>query len=128
MKTIILIFSLLIFGLLLTVNSNGQTTDSSNSSENQTKKPESDKPLKIKRKPQARFTQGACSESSGLVSLRVTFDKSAKITDVEMISSSGCDKFDKDAVTAAKGIKFNPAVKNGEPVTVVKIVQYTFRY
>jgi TonB family protein len=126
MKMISASLTLLIFCLIFVVNSNGQKSDPLNSSENQTNKQKGDKPIKIKRKPQAAFGPGTCSQSSGRISVRATFDKSAKVTNVEIVSSSGCDRFDRNATSAAKRIKFEPAIKNGEPVTVVKLVEYTF--
>jgi len=81
--------------------------------------------LEIKSKPRAEM--GDCLQSSGLTRLRVTFDKTAKVTFAEIVIASGCEGFDKRAIKAAKGIKFKPAVKNGEPVTVVKSVEYIFQ-
>jgi TonB family protein len=88
-------------------------------------KKEADKPVKILNKPRAQF--GRCSQSSGQTKLRVTFDKSAKITDAVVVQSSGCDDFDKSALKAARGIKFKPAIKDGEAATVTKPVEYSFR-
>ena len=34
--------------------------------------------------------------------------------------------FDKNAVEGARAIKFTPAIKDGEPVTTTRIVQYSF--
>ena len=128
MKKILIIFAVLLFALAFAGNSNAQTNNSSNSSERKTKKnekQEKDKPLKIKRKSPPEF--GNCSQGAGLARLRVVFDKSAKVTNVEIAISSGCDSFDNNAIKAAKRIKFEPAIKNGEPITVTKLVEYTFR-
>jgi TonB family protein len=57
----------------------------------------------------------------------VTFHSSAKVTGVEVVSTSGCEYFDRASVEAAMKIKFQPAIKNGEAQTTVKAVQYTFR-
>jgi TonB family protein len=83
------------------------------------------KNIKIKSKPQVRI--GECKQDSGQVILMVTFDKSAKITEVEVESSSGCRDFDENAVQAARKIKFVSATVDGEPITVEKKVAYTFR-
>lgn len=83
-----------------------------------------DKPVKILNKPVVQF--GRCEQSSGRTVLRVTFDKSAQITEASIVQSSGCEDFDKNSLRAARGIKFKPAVKNGEAVTVSKPVEYTF--
>ena len=84
-----------------------------------------DQPVKILKKPVVQF--GRCSQPSGITKLRVTFDKSAKITGAAIVQTSGCEDFDKNALKAALGIKFKPATKNGEAVTVSKPVEYAFR-
>ncbi|MBA2494271.1 MAG: energy transducer TonB [Acidobacteria bacterium] len=124
-KNLLTIFSVLFISLFFVFAANAQTDNNSNKGEKKTEKQENDQSLKIKRKPYPAM--GNCEQSSGLATLGVTFDRSAKITNVVVVTSSGCDSFDGKAVKAAKGIKFNPAIKNGEPITVVKLVQYTFR-
>ncbi len=96
----------------------------SNKNENKVERQDADQPLKIKNKPTAGI--GNCKQSEGAVTLKVNFDKSAKVTKAEIISPSGCDSFDKEAVSAAKKITFKPQIKNGEAVSVVKPVQYKF--
>ncbi len=88
------------------------------------KSQEADKPLKIKRKPHPSV--GNCSESKGLVVIRVTFDKSATISETEIVVSSGCESFDKRSLKAAQKIEFEPAEKSGEPITVTKKIEYAF--
>jgi TonB family protein len=58
--------------------------------------------------------------------LKVTFDKSGKVTNVDVARPSGCSAFDRNAVKAAKKIKFEPAIKNGEAITMVKQVEYVY--
>ncbi|HVE59359.1 MAG TPA: energy transducer TonB [Pyrinomonadaceae bacterium] len=70
---------------------------------------------------------GRCSQSSGMTLVRVTFDKSAKVTDAVVTKSSGCTAFDNNSLKVARKIKFEPEIKDGEPVTVVKPVEYRFR-
>ena len=89
------------------------------------KKQSVDKPVKIKKKPVAQIA--TCGQSEGIVRLKATFDKTAKVTEIVIVKSSGCDAFDKNAIRAAQGIKFEPAVKNGEAVTVSKPMEYQFR-
>ena len=86
--------------------------------------PEKDRKLKILKRPQPSM-QG-CGQSTGVIRARVTFDKSGKIGLVDAERSSGCDNFDRSALRAAKEIRFEPAMKNGELITVVKLVEYTF--
>jgi TonB family protein len=67
-----------------------------------------------------------CAAGSGVVTLKVTFDKSGVITNVVLFKSSGCKDMDDEAVKAAKAIKFDPPKRNGEPYTTIKTIQYTF--
>jgi len=119
MRKIYVLFSLIVFFGLAGIT-NGQT-DNVNSESSQT-----NKPLKIIKKPFAKIRGANCSESSGRISVRVTFDKSAKVTKTEIVTASGCPDFDDNAVRAAQKIKFEPAHEDGVPITVVKIVQYQF--
>ena len=84
-----------------------------------------DKPMKVIKKPQPN-ARGCQPGTSGRASVRVTFDKSGKVTEAEMISPSGCAPFDKSAILAARQIKFEPAKKNGTAVTTVRPVEYTY--
>jgi len=125
MKRTSIILAILLFTIIFAGAVNAQDKDDSNKIETKIEKQEYDQNIKIKKKPRvgtARF----CSQSSGVVRLRVTFDKSAQVTNVETVSSSGCDRFDRNAVSAAKKIKFEPAIKNGEPITVTRLVEYIF--
>jgi TonB family protein len=85
---------------------------------------DADTPLKIKSKPQA--SARGCSTGSGRTSIKVTFDRSGKVTEANTVSASGCGPFDNTAIRAAHGIKFEPARKNGQPVTTIKLVEYTY--
>lgn len=125
-KIYIVFFSILISVLVFAAVSSGQSTVSLNFFDKQEDKnqQENDRPLKIKNKPTART--GNCSQSSGQITVRATFDKSATVTAVDIVESSGCSSFDQNAVDAAKGIKFDPAIKNGQPVTITKLLKYTF--
>ena len=126
-KLVIIVLAVLFFRFSLVIVSSSQTTDSTNQNGKQDgKNKQQDQPIKIKSKPRAGPEN--CSQSSGTVVLKVTFDKSAKITDVKTFSPSGCDGFDRNAIKSAIEIKFSPAIKNGEPITLVKQVVYTFSF
>lgn len=125
MKTTLIILTILFFTVFFVGSVNAQDKKDSNKTETKIEQPEYDQNLTIKKKPRvdtARF----CEQSTGTTRLKVTFDKSEKVTNVEIISPSGCESFDKKAVQAAKKIKFKSAIKNGEPVTVTKLVEYVF--
>ena len=115
MRTNLSKFALIVFLTLFCVlASNAQEGNGSNKSTNKPQKND-------KEKDESKD----CPES-GVARLRVTFDKSGEITKAEITSSAGCNYFDKQALKAAKSIKFEPAKKNGKKVTQVKIVEYTF--
>lgn len=119
------IWLVLFFTVIFAGAVSAQDEDDLNKSETETQKQQYDQNITIKKKPRVE-TARFCSQISGVVRLKVTFDKSEKVTNVEVVSPSGCKDFDKGAVRAAKKIKFKPALKNGEPVTVVKSVEYVF--
>ena len=113
-----------LFTLLSAATANAQADAKQNSKQKNVQQ-KKDKPLKIKNKPIAS-TGGQCSGASGTTTLRVTFDKSAKVTKVDIVSSSSCEYFDRSAIQSARKIEFEPAVKNGVPITLAKTVVYTF--
>lgn len=83
-----------------------------------------DRKLKILKKPMPE--SGQCTQPTGLTMIRVTFDKSAKVTDAVITKSWGCDFFDNNSLDAARRIKFEPQIKDGAPITVVKPVEYKY--
>lgn len=109
--------------LFLFGNANGQINGFYAASNFQSKK---DKPLKINEKPRPQYPSNSCDSKSGRGSFRVTFDKTGTISDVITIKSSGCSVFDESALKAAFQIKFSPAEKDGQPITVIKVVEYAF--
>jgi TonB family protein len=60
-----------------------------------------------------------------VVRLRATFHESGVITEVVVSQPSGCEYLDTEAVKVAKQIKFEPAIKNGQPATVVITLEYS---
>ncbi len=83
-------------------------------------------PLRILNKPTPMYTDAARkNETTGSVKLRVTFLASGIIGDVISVNMLP-DGLTESAIEAAKGIKFQPATKNGTPLTVTKLVEYSF--
>lgn len=81
---------------------------------------------KITSKPAANFTREARENNlQGIVQLRVTFKKNGKIGKIKVVRGIE-GGLTEQAVAAAKQIKFEPARKNGKPVTVTKLIEYTF--
>jgi TonB family protein len=84
-----------------------------------------DRPLKVLKKPHA--APGYCTQGEAVTVVSVVFDKSATVTDAVLVKRSGCAEFDDRAIAAALKIKFEPAIKNGQPVTVSKRIEYAYR-
>jgi TonB family protein len=83
-------------------------------------------PLKMLTKPRPGYTDSARQRNiQGTIRLRIVFDAFGKIGPI-LVSRSLDPELDRQAVIAARKIKFTPATKNGIPVTVVKQVEYTF--
>ena len=117
-KNIFTLFSVIILTLIFAGLTNAQTDSAANS------KQTADKKLKILKKPFP--SSRGCVESSGITLIRVTFDKSSKVTNTEIVKSSGCSDFDNNSLDAASRIKFEPQTKDGEPITVAKTVEYKY--
>jgi TonB family protein len=131
-KLIVTLFSILFFILVFSGAADAQSNDSSSSTERQQKEKQSlDKAVKIKGKiPPSPGSYMMCFEDKSIkqlhVKIKVTFHSSGKVTAAEIDESSGCKFFDKETLRVARKIKFNPAIKNGEAVTVVKMVEYNY--
>lgn len=118
-KTIIFFVPVAILLLIFSVSVSAQNNNSSNSAQKKSKK------LKIRFKPQP--SSGECgAQPSGRTIINVTFDRAGIVTDIKLRASSGCDSFDQSALRMARMIEFEPEIKDGEPVTVIKKVMYDF--
>jgi TonB family protein len=83
-------------------------------------------PLKIISKPRPEYTNEARNSLvSGVIVAAVLFGASGKVENVLIIKRLGAG-LDQQAVRAARGIKFEPVKENGKPVSVVKLVEYSF--
>ena len=90
------------------------------------KQSEVDQKAKITKR-QHPSTDRMCDSDAGSVKLQVTLHKSGKVSDVKLLVSSECQRFNENALAAAKKIKFNPALDEGQPVSVTVIVEFTYR-
>ena len=127
MKNVYLTLLMITFVICLYSFSIAQNTNNSNSQEEKYYKfSEVDQKIKITSKPSPR-TDGKCSDDSGKISLRVYFYKSGKINKVEIINPSFCEQFNENAVYSAKEIKFKPAIKDGQNVSTVGIIEYSWQ-
>lgn len=81
---------------------------------------------KIISKPQARYTDAARQNSvQGTVSVRVTFLASGQIGSVVAVNGLPYG-LTEQALAAARSIRFEPAKKDGVPITTQATIQYSF--
>jgi len=71
--------------------------------------------------PEAKRASGEAAS----VSLTLTIDRKGEVTDVTVAESAGSE-FDEAAITAARGLRFEPAQKNGEAVPAK--IRYVFDF
>ena len=77
-------------------------------------------------KPRAEFTEIArANETQGTVTLRVTFLASGEVGPISVVAGLP-DGLTDQAIEAARNIKFEPKMVNGEPATTTMAVQYSF--
>jgi TonB family protein len=82
--------------------------------------------LRILHKPRPQYTDEARSNGTeGTVVLRVTFLASGRIGSVQPVKGLD-DGLTDQAIAAARRLEFEPAIRNGTPVSVTKTVEYTF--
>jgi len=82
--------------------------------------------LQILSKPSPQYTNEARQNATeGVVRLRIIFTASGQIGSVISLSELP-DGLTEQAIAAAEQIKFEPAIRNGVPISVTKIVEYNF--
>lgn len=85
-----------------------------------------DSDLKITTKPRAPYTQDARMNSEvGKVEVMVEFRADGKIGFVIPVRKLRFGLTD-NATKAAQGIRFDPAIKDGKPVPVIRMISYGF--
>jgi len=83
-------------------------------------------PFKLISKPKPPYTDAARQNAvTGTVRLRVIFLASGQIGSISPVSGLPYG-LTEQAIAAARGIKFEPAKKNGVPITSSKIMEYSF--
>ena len=83
-------------------------------------------PVQVLSKPRAIYTDAArLNFTEGKVVLRVTFSANGQIGAISVITGLS-DGLTEQAIAAARGIKFEPARRDGVPYSVTKPVEYTF--
>jgi TonB family protein len=83
-------------------------------------------PLKILAKPRAMYTDEArMAGVQGVIRVLVGFSEKGTIEHVLVIKPLGFG-LDREAVRAVSNMKFEPAKRNGVPVSIVRVVEYSF--
>lgn len=92
----------------------------------------SSKPIAILSTPKANYTDIARRKGvEGRVKLLVVFKADGSIGEITDITKKKRKKLEKygltaQAIEAAKKIRFSPAMQNGVPIDVAKVVEYGF--
>jgi TonB family protein len=82
--------------------------------------------INILAKPAASYTDSARQNNiTGTINACVLFGANGKIPYVVLLNSLGYG-LDEQVIKAVQRIRFEPATKDGKPIPVVKIVQYSF--
>lgn len=84
-------------------------------------------PLKILSKNPPAYTDNARANGvEGTIRMAVFFSESGRVTHTLVLKGLG-GGLNENAVRAARQIKFEPAKKDGKPISQIKIVEYGFR-
>ena len=88
--------------------------------------PELDKKIKLLEKPEPQYTVAARKEGiTGVVVLKAVFSSAGHVTNIRVVSGLP-HGLTEQAIAAAKGIKFIPAMKDGKPVSMWIQLEYNF--
>ena len=87
---------------------------------------QANRPVRIQQMLEAEFTNRAKENYiSGVVRLEVTFLANGQIGKIKVIDALDYG-LTESAIQAAKNIKFEPAILNGDPIPINLIIDYTF--
>jgi TonB family protein len=118
--------------ILLTLASNAPSLEgSSRQNANQTntkiyEPKEVDRKAKVIKRSEPQYTEQARrNHTSGFVVLRVVLKASGEIGDIKVVRDLP-DGLTEECIRVAREIKFEPAMKGGNPVSQYLKVQYTF--
>ena len=83
-------------------------------------------PIKILSKPRPSYTNSARQANvQGTIKLAVLFGANGMVQHTLILNRLG-NGLDEEAIYAARKIQFEPMMKDGKPVSVVKLVEYSF--
>ena len=61
-----------------------------------------------------------------LVGVSAVLRKSGKVTEAEVVRESGCTSYDNDAIRVVSKLKFNPALKDNQPVSQYQRFEFLY--
>lgn len=123
MKKTSIIFTLL-FSVTIFAGLVGAQTNSNAQEDKVYKLSEVDEKPEITKKKQAS-TRGKCNRT-GRARVRVVLRKSGEVTDPELVTISPCRAFNESVLKVVKKIKFKPATRNFQPVSVSVVIEYVY--
>jgi outer membrane biosynthesis protein TonB len=86
-----------------------------------------DKVFKITAKPRPNYTDLARSNNvNGIVTLAVEFRADGKIGTIVLLKALP-GGLTENTIEAAKKIKFKPMLKDDKPITIIRIIEYSFQ-
>ena len=132
-KSLILISRVVLSGFLLALAVFPANSSKGLYQETQTDKPQSTK-AKVKSKPEPHCPQEARAQGiRATIVLRAIFRSTAKVTDVKFAAVRPSDlpedivhQLSEESMKAAEKIKFEPATKDGRPVSMFMQLEYNF--
>jgi TonB family protein len=87
---------------------------------------EVDKKARVLRKPEPKYTKDARKHGiEGTVILRVVFASTGRVTNIHVVSGLPDGLTDR-SIEVAQKIKFEPAIKDGHPVSMWFELQYNY--
>ncbi len=90
------------------------------------KSPEVSTRPRVIAKPEPQYTEQARRDQvTGTVVLRVVFSSSGQVTNIQAVQKLGGGLTEK-AIAAARQIRFLPAMRNGQPVSMYMQLEYNF--
>ncbi len=88
-----------------------------------------DIPLDILEQPKPELPKNyGMLDAQGTINLQVEFLADGKVGKIQVVSGMPVRNLTELAVEAAKNIKFNPEIKDGTPINVSKIIQYSYSW
>jgi TonB family protein len=68
-----------------------------------------------------------CNFGVGMTKVQAVFRKNGKITNIRIVEESDCPSFNKNVLKSVSKIKFIPATKNGQPVSVLMFIEFVYQ-